>query len=315
MWNTFFTMNFSVNQQTFTAARCPVANCLITEDESLYNRSDVVVFAAQTMSDIPLYRFHRQRFVFYETESPANAMLLPFMIEHVRFDYFNWTMTYRSDSDIVHRYGTINQLKMTKGKFADRNAAEWRGGKKTKLVAWFVSHCSTGIRREEYVRQLSKFIPVDIYGSCGNLTCGCDNKSLCLEMLRSDYKFYLAFENSLCPDYVTEKLFQTLMYDTVPVVLGGVDYDRFAPPHSFIDVRQFESAKQLADYLLLLDLSDHLYARYFDWKRHYEIQFPYMNGWCDLCRMAHQSSVLPRKSYPDIKTWWLEKNKCFSFLN
>ena len=179
-------------------------------------------------------------------------------------------------------------------------------------MAWFASNCPTRNRREEYVRQLSQFIPVDIYGSCGNLTCGRDNKSLCLEMLRADYKFYLAFENSLCPDYVTEKLFQTLMYDTVPVVLGGVDYDRFAPPHSFIDVRQFESAKQLADYLLLLDRSDHLYARYFDWKRHYEIQFPYMNGWCDLCRMAHQSSVLPRKSYPDIKNWWLEKDQCFS---
>ena len=182
--------------------------------------------------------------------------------------------------------------------------------RKNKLVAWFVSHCSTPSQREEYVRQLSQLIPVDIYGRCGNFTCSQQNKSLCLEMLRSDYKFYLAFENSLCPDYVTEKLFQTLIYDAVPIVLGGVDYDRFAPPHSFIDVRHFASPKQLADYLRLLDRSDDLYARYFDWKRHYEIQFPYMNGWCDLCRLAHQSAILPKKSYRDIKQWWLGKGKC-----
>ena len=96
------------------------------------------------------------------------------------------------------------------------------------------------------------------------------------------------------------------MYDTVPVVLGGVDYDRFAPPHSFIDLRQFESAKQLADYLLLLDRSDHLYACYFEWKRNYKITYPTMDGWCDLCRLAHKSHILPTKIYDDIHRWWVE---------
>ena len=62
-------------------------------------------------------------------------------------------------------------------------------------------------------------------------------------MLERDYKFYLAFENSICRDYATEKFYNPLFFSTVPIVYGGADYDRFAPPHSYIDVRNFSSGK------------------------------------------------------------------------
>ena len=32
---------------------------------------------------------------------------------------------------------------------------------------------------------------------------------------------YLAFENSFCTDYVTEKLFRTLNTEIIPIVYGG----------------------------------------------------------------------------------------------
>jgi hypothetical protein len=38
------------------------------------------------------------------------------------------------------------------------------------------------------------------------------------------YYFYLAFENSLCKDYITEKFFDAMSRDVVPVVRGGGDY-------------------------------------------------------------------------------------------
>lgn len=81
------------------------------------------------------------------------------------------------------------------------------------------------IRREDYVTQLRKFIPVDIYSTCGDFKC-LKNLTKCYEMLRRDYKFYLALDNSWCSDYVTEKLYRPLYYYTVPIVREGL-YGRF----------------------------------------------------------------------------------------
>lgn len=61
------------------------------------------------------------------------------------------------------------------------------------------------------------------------------------EMLEKDYKFYLAFENSLCRDYITEKFYLALLYNVVPVVYGGANYTNLAPKKSFIDIRDFKS--------------------------------------------------------------------------
>lgn len=62
------------------------------------------------------------------------------------------------------------------------------------------------------------------------------------EMIENNYKFYLAFENSICRDYVTEKLYNSLLFSTVPIVYGGADYDAIGlPPNSYIDVRNFKS--------------------------------------------------------------------------
>ena len=53
-----------------------------------------------------------------------------------------------------------------------------------------------------------RYIAVDIYGKGGWLSCPRGpGKEECWRMLRTTYKFYLAFENSNCWDYMTDKLF------------------------------------------------------------------------------------------------------------
>ncbi|CAL4098692.1 unnamed protein product, partial [Meganyctiphanes norvegica] len=110
---------------------------------------------------------------------------------------------------------------------------------------------------------LAAHMSIDIYGKCGYLECPRKDQSGCYEMLERDYKFYMAFENSICNDYITEKFFSILQYNVVPVVYGGGDYARHAPPDSYINALDFDTAKELAEYLLYLDKNDTAYAKYF----------------------------------------------------
>lgn len=227
LWSTW---SSTMADEPLVKARCPVTSCMFTADLSLVNQSDVVVLYVDTLTDFPLNRQPHQRFVFAQLESPDNTKMSTINDPRLRYDYFNWTMTYRRDSDVYLRdyYGSVSvkrkngtrittttnsrsqHERVTPNKSSHSNQEmETLISGKSKLVAWFVAHCSTPIRREEYVRQLRQFVAVDIYGRCGK-----ECPSNCDDMLRSDYKFYLAFENSWCPDYVTEKLIRPFVYGT-----------------------------------------------------------------------------------------------------
>ena len=72
------------------------------------------------------------------------------------------------------------------------------------------TNCSPRSNRMRYARKLQQYISVDIYGGCGEHRCPGHLPYLksmpCMNWLANDYKFYLAFENSNCKDYITEKL-------------------------------------------------------------------------------------------------------------
>ena len=55
---------------------------------------------------------------------------------------------------------------------------------RTGLVCWVVSHCNTISKRERYVKELKKYIEVDIYGNCGQ-KCGKRNTDECFQQLSS----------------------------------------------------------------------------------------------------------------------------------
>jgi hypothetical protein len=74
--------------------------------------------------------------------------------------------------------------------------------------------------RHALIDQLSKFMPIDIYGKCpgslyncpGKSTLQCNDPEKCFQYLGPRYKFYFAFENSICQDYITEKFFLAMKY-------------------------------------------------------------------------------------------------------
>ena len=133
--------------------------------------------------------------------------------------------------------------------------------------------------------------------------------------MEREYKFAIAFENSLCVDYVTEKLYRQAALNIVPIVLDvHGNYARFAPRHSYINALDFPSVQHLAEYLKLLDGNDTLYNEYFWWKRHYAIRKSepdFQRGLCRLCSRLH-GPTQPKTNYDDITYWWNNQSDCKS---
>ena len=96
--------------------------------------------------------------------------------------------------------------------------------------------------------------------------------------------------------------------------MGGADYGKTAIPGSYIDVRDFSSVKELADYLLYLDKNNTAYNEYLSWRTKYKRNDCLQMGdmtclghWtCDLCALANNAST-PNKVYENLEDFWSVK--------
>nr|CAH8828897.1 unnamed protein product [Trichobilharzia regenti] len=241
-------------------------------------------------------------------ESPVHIAIANSLTNEV-----NFTISFRFDSTIYSSYGYYEPHIKTHGPetrypLPTRNIAAGR----SKQVAWFVSNCIPKSPRMTYAKELSRHISVDIYGGCGTKSCPKNKATFastpeCLDVIRNNYKFYLSFENSLCPDYITEKLYRNaLNNDLLPIVMGASieEYERVAPPYSFIHVDQFESPAKLAEYLHYLDKNDTAYNEYFAWHGHGIIHDWDSQPQCAMCLLAHTSPLFGPYWVPRVARWW-----------
>ena len=280
---------------------CEVSDCRFTTSRDDFNVSDAVVFIPiLDRSYLPKRAFSRQIYVMYNMEPPTSFLSYPF--DKYRGQY-NLTMTYldHPDTDIRIPLGYVtrrlNNATIRKVTMKDKD----------RMVAWVVSNCNATSQRWRYARELSRYVQVDVYGQCGTLTC----RKHCFRSIEKRYKFYLAFEKCYCEQYLTEKVFRTLNYNIVPVVLGGANYADILPRHSYIDVRDYKSPRHLATYLKALDQNNHKYLEYFAWKRHLKA----VDGrnktaaFCRLCEVLHDKSY-PYKDNFDLAQFWNAADMC-----
>jgi len=212
-----------------------VWQCETSDDRHNVSTYDAVLFHLRswTRTDLPRRRSAHQRYVFWSIESAAWR----YIDTNKMRNFFNWTMTYRWDSDIVTSYGWIepngngsaplhpNPEEMER--YLDEPSPVNYAEGKTKMAAWFVSNCNSQSGRQDLVKHLKKYlklhlliiltriasmsilmnryIDVDVFGNCGSMQCSRDNEEDCRKMAAKKYKFYMSLENSLCLDYITEK--------------------------------------------------------------------------------------------------------------
>ena len=292
---------------------CKYRNCFATSNRTYYNSSDAVIMLMNYIDSYPNYRLPHQKWILHNLEAPTYACKGGCKQYN---NLFNATSSYDRRSDIVSNYSHFGSEAggvFVKENNAGRPHATTNYAKgKTKLVAWFVSSIEAQSKRMAFVQKLKEYIQVDIYGAMAPFTsilkCPRSKKDFCMKMLGRDYKFYLSFENSLCDDYVTEKLWTPIYAGVVPVVLGAFNYSSLLPPQSFIDVRDFKSPKHLASYLTLLDKNDTLYNQYMAWKESYVLRKlpPNQCGFCEYLNLSAKTS----KVYNRMDLFWDERTRC-----
>lgn len=320
--------------QYFANLKCPQTKCIVTSNRTHLAGGvaefDALLFFAHNKWDIKEYPSAKQRrpeqiYVVSMLETPPHT----WRSFERDWGYFNWTMSFRFESDVFWPYGYFVQHH-TDNVITPAQQPVWRQldedhysrpffhnttllsliSKKSKMAAWFVSNCQfTPSKRMDVAKAMQEYLPdIDIYGKCGTKSCPKNDHSACLQMLERDYKFYLSFENSLCQDYITEKAFSNMNYYIIPVLYNAAENHKFLPPHSYLNVLDYASIKELTDHMRYLADHPEEYVKYFWWKEFYYIRSGY--DFCDLCVKMHETQLVERRQYYRNLDAWYRNGAC-----
>ena len=133
-----------------------------------------------------------------------------------------------------------------------------------KGIAMFVSNCAAKWRTN-YLQELMKHVHIDSYGACfHNVWQGSTTGKRAENLIETakKYRMVVSFENTILPDYISEKISLVYASGAIPVYWGPPQIYSWVPGnHSFIDASVF-SPKELADYLKQVDQDDDLFKHH-----------------------------------------------------
>ena len=222
-------------------------------------------------------------------------------------------MGYHRDADIFVPYnwewGNWERTTENDPQIRFRNHAEG----KDKLVWGGISH--RGCMREHYLHKLKEHKPLDIFGKCASrfhrrMPPDCPRGSVECNKRLKRYKFYLAFETSFCEDYASEKFTDTILDGHV---MGGASYKKISLPTSYIDVNDFDTIEDLANYIKYLDENDDAYNKHFEYKKLFKLGYP-VSWSCKICEMINDDDLVPKR-YERLGNWYSRKNQCGTRLS
>lgn len=296
-------------EKTMDFSKCGFPNmCSHTSNSSLLSESDAVIFHGSLLPPVLPERRKNQVWIFYTLESPPSVHAIPFGWRK----QFDWMMTYRRDSQVFLPYGKFFENHQDSYDFTNIMKQKDKG----HPVAWLVSNCYAQNGRSEYVKEMQKYLLVDIFGKCGKpIVASYDDTSFeAYKTLSVKHKFYLSFENNHCKDYITEKLFNTYRVPLVPIVRGGASYSEMLPNGTYINTADFKSPKDLANHLKFLNENDDAYLKILQEKMKYSVYNmleTYQQSLCEICERIQNPLADTRTNRTDVSSW-IRDNTCFS---
>ena len=179
-------------------------------------------------------------------ESLESAANFPQMDDPDFMSLFDLEVSYRQQADVWTPY-----IPPDLGKICIGTSVKLR----RRQCCAFVSSTWDKSGRRAYMRELLTRLQVDSYGRyMRNKRLWFDKGEQTKLRVLGKYAYTLAFENSVCPDYVTEKFFQPLMTGTIPIYLGAPNIDEFAPGDDcFVNAADFPDPAELAAFIETAD--------------------------------------------------------------
>lgn len=114
-------------------------------------------------------------------------------------------------------------------------------------------------KREDFFHKLSKYKKVDSGGSrLNNIGRKVKHK---LSFLKK-YKFTIAFENFSHPGYTTEKIYQPMLVNSLPIYWGNPLIHQDFNTKSFLNYHDFENDDALIEKIIEIDQNEELYLDY-----------------------------------------------------
>lgn len=206
---------------------CRVQTHYITNQSvplSVPHKGDAVVFTVQAASlqKDPSWWTRaadmRSKDLAWVLFSMRNPFEFPLNFMTFRNYGFNFTMTYKPNSDIFTPYN----FWLSEGNSSPRMARKNFAQGKTRKVLWLIDGpCHSINNRMKYAKDLSQKIALDIIGHCYDQSGKVHQVDYSTHHnegrrgVMSDYKFVLAFEEISCRDYVTTTYFDVAQKQSI----------------------------------------------------------------------------------------------------
>eukprot|EP00421_Protoceratium_reticulatum_P070376 CAMPEP_0168424746 /NCGR_PEP_ID=MMETSP0228-20121227/34976_1 /TAXON_ID=133427 /ORGANISM="Protoceratium reticulatum, Strain CCCM 535 (=CCMP 1889)" /LENGTH=383 /DNA_ID=CAMNT_0008438735 /DNA_START=182 /DNA_END=1333 /DNA_ORIENTATION=+ len=213
---------------------CDVSCVEAGSDESCGKRADAIVYHLPTHTTEPKFRHKLSIGLSYESTANYPYQNLGTLKKQAGYDLAA-TTNFHSDMPIMYfnnfsLYDTWGRAGHSPG-FHERLPA----------AAFVARNCAQAHVRSDFVSKLAELgVPVHSLGLCAprgteakyTREIGTGDKVSFIKK----YRVYLAFENTVEPGYVSEKIFDGYKAGCIQAYYGAPDVDKFVPPNSMIRV-------------------------------------------------------------------------------
>lgn len=232
---------------------------ILVTDRGALPGADAVVFHLPTLGDVS--RLRKRPGQLWAAWCMESEVTVPALADRDVLRRFDVLITHRRDADIWYPYVGPSSLPALMSPPRPKTAEY--------PVAHFQSNPYDRSGRTRWAAGLIRRMKVASYGAVLR-TVGdaapVEGRDARLA-ISATHHFTLAFENSVAPDYVSDKFFDALIAGSVPVYLGAPNVADFAPaPRSYVDVADFGDPGRLAAYLDHLVRDPDAYAELLAWK-------------------------------------------------